>query len=143
VGWSEADITIIKSTLEQIAPYRQAILIGVPILIIIFIFEVLLFVLGLVILIAGKIPLSRMRSVNDAAARIIGVVLMIPLLLYLIGCKLCHISPVATQEEIDLVLDPLLPFSIGYMQIGVFVGTMFCLTVAGLLTAVTAETKRR
>ncbi len=121
----------------------QAILLDVLILIIIFTIEVLLFLLGLVILIAGKIPLSRRRSVNDAAARLIGVVLMVPLPLYLFGCKLCHISPVARQEEIDAVMDPLMPFSIGFLQIGVVVATMFCLLMSSVMAAVTSEMKRR
>jgi EamA domain-containing membrane protein RarD len=109
----------------------------------VFILEAIVFIPGFIILVVGKIPLTRRRAVNDAAARIIGVILMLPLALYLIACRSLHIPPLATKEDIELIMDPLMPYTVGYLQIGAVAATLFCLVMAGILAFSASEIKRR
>jgi hypothetical protein len=109
----------------------------------VFILVSVVFIPGFVILIAGKVPLTRRRSVNDAAARLVGVLLMVPLPLYLIACKSCHVPPLATEEQIQLIMDPLMPFTAGYLHIGTVAATVFCILLAAVLAMATSEVKRR
>jgi hypothetical protein len=109
----------------------------------VFILEAVLFIPGFVILLAGKIPLSRRRSVNDSAARIVGAILMTPLPLYLIGCYRIQISPLATENEIQSIMDPLAPYSAGFLHIAAVAAAFFCVLLAVFLAIVTSETKRR
>jgi hypothetical protein len=108
-----------------------------------FILEAALFVPGFLAFVYGKIPMTRRRSVNGAAARVVGAILMVPLPLYLFACRSCHVSPLASDEEIQAIMDPLKPFTAGFLRLGAVAAAFFCALLATVLAVVTSETKRR
>jgi hypothetical protein len=99
-----------------------------------------LFVPGLLVLLVGKIPLTRRRSVNGSAARIVGAILMIPLLLYLIACRQSHVSPYGSDPA---SLDPLMPETEGFVRLSAMMASAVCLLMATVLAIIASEKQRR
>src|SRR5258708_16850985 len=58
-----------------------------------FILEGLLFVLGILAFIVGKVPVTRRRMARGSAARLARLILMAPLPLYLLACKRSNVAP--------------------------------------------------
>jgi hypothetical protein len=105
-----------------------------------FILEVALFALGLAAFPLGKVPLTRRRAVHGAAAHLVGAILMIPLAVYLVACKQSHVSPLGTEAPGD---DPLMPVTAGFVRLTALAAAFLSLLLAGVLAAITSETRRR
>jgi hypothetical protein len=105
-----------------------------------FIVQAIIFALGGIALIIGKIPMSRRRFVQGSAARIIGLILMIPLPLYIVACRQSH-APLLGID--DRNLDPLMPHTEGFIRLVAMAATFACLLAATVLALVTSETRRR
>jgi hypothetical protein len=104
------------------------------------ILEMVLFVPGALAFVIGKVPLTRRRRVNGSAARIVGVMLMIPLALYLIACKRSHLNPLGSDIH---DLDPLLPHTEGFVHLVAIAGAFACFLAAMVFAIVTSEMRRR
>jgi hypothetical protein len=61
----------------------------------------------------------------------------------LIACKSCNVPPLATEEDLQLIMDPLKPYGAGYLHIGTAAATAFCVLLAVILAVATSEVKRR
>ncbi len=105
-----------------------------------FILEVVLFVLGMAAFVVGKVPLTRRRMVRASAARLVGAILMIPLVLFLIACKQSHVSPLGPDPE---SLDPLMPVTEGFVRLVAMSATCASVLAATVLALVTSERRRR
>jgi len=105
-----------------------------------FILEAVLFILGTTAFIVGWVPLTRRRSVHGAAARFVGAILMIPLPLYLVACRQSHVSPLGSETE---SLDPLMPYSEGFVRLAALSAAFACTLAAVVLAIVTSEPRRR
>ena len=105
-----------------------------------FILDVVLFIPGLLVLFLGKVPLTRRRLVQGSAARLIGAVLMFPLPLYLVACRRAGVPPLGGEE---LILDPFMPVTAGYVHLVAVGAALASLLVATVLACVTSETRRR
>jgi hypothetical protein len=105
-----------------------------------FIFEAVLFVVGITAFVFGKFPVTRRRRVNGSAARVVGAILMIPLPLYLVACKQHHVSLFGPARRDP---DPLVYVAEGYIRLfGLGVG-LACLLAATVLAIITSELPRR
>jgi hypothetical protein len=105
-----------------------------------FIVQAIVFTLGGLAFIIGKVPMSRRRFVQGSAARIIGIILMIPLPLYVAACRQSH-APLMGSD--DRNLDPLMPHTEGFIRLVAVAATFSCLLAATVLAIVTSETRRR
>jgi hypothetical protein len=105
-----------------------------------FILESALFLPGLIAFLVGKIPLSRRRAVNGSAARVVGLLLMIPLPLYLIACQRSHVAPLGLDRP---RLDPLLHETEGFVRLGAILAAFGSVLAATVLTIIASETKQR
>jgi hypothetical protein len=105
-----------------------------------FILEAVLFVLGMTALVIGNVPLPRRRVVRGSAARLVGVILMIPLPLYLVACKRSHVPPLGWDAE---TMDPLMPFTEGFLHLAALASAFASLLAATVLALATSETRRR
>jgi hypothetical protein len=105
-----------------------------------FILESVLFTLGLAALIVGKVPVTRKRKATGSAARLVGVILMIPLVVYLLACKQTNVAPLGSDRP---SLDPLMPHTEGFVRLGALLGGLSCLLVATVLAIITSEPPRR
>jgi hypothetical protein len=105
-----------------------------------FIVQAIIFALGSLAFVIGKIPMNRRRFVQGSAARIIGVILMIPLPLYLFACRQSH-APLLGSD--DRNLDPLMPHTEGFIRLIAMAATFSCLLAAVTLAIITSETRRR
>ena len=105
-----------------------------------FILEIALFIPGLLALLTGRVPLTRRRVVKDTAARLVGVILMIPLPLYLIACRRSHVPPLGSDEP---SLDPLMHETVGFVRLAGVMAALACFLAASVLAIVTSETRRR
>jgi hypothetical protein len=105
-----------------------------------FILEVVLFVPGLIILLVGYMPLTRLRVVRGSAARLVGFVLTIPLPLYLIACKRSNVPPLGSNVP---SLDPLMPETKGFVRLAAVMAALACLLAAAVLAIVTSERRER
>jgi hypothetical protein len=79
-----------------------------------FIVEAVLCWFGVLALLLGQVPLTRRRTVRGSAARLVGIILMIPLLPYLWACKQSHVSPFGAEPH---SLDPLKPETEGFVRL--------------------------
>jgi len=105
-----------------------------------FIVQATIFALGTVAFVIGKIPMSQRRYVQGSAARIIGIILMVPLPLYIAACRQSH-APLLGSD--DRNLDPLMPHTEGFIRLVAIAATFSCLLAATVLAIVTSETRRR
>ncbi len=105
-----------------------------------FVLEATLFVLGMLALLIGKVPLTRRRSVRGAAACVVSVILMIPLPLYLVACMRSHVSPFGSEQY---SLDPLKPETEGFVRLAALMAAFGCSLAAGILAIVASETRPR
>jgi hypothetical protein len=105
-----------------------------------FIIETVLFFLGLFAFFHGWIPLTRRRSVNGAAARVAGAILMIPLPLYLIACEQSHLSPLGYPTD---ELDPLMPETEGFVHLSAILAALGSFLAASVLSITASEKKPR
>jgi len=105
-----------------------------------FILEVALFFPGALALIFGYVPLTPRRVVRGSAARLVGVLLMIPLPLYLIACKQSHVPPLGSDRP---SLDPLMPETEGFVRLSAVLAAIGCVLAATVLAIVTSERRRR
>jgi hypothetical protein len=105
-----------------------------------FILEASLFVLGMTAIVFGKVPLTRRRVVRGSAAYLVGAILMIPLPLYLVACKQSHLSPLGSNTE---SLDPLMPFSEGFLRLAALAAAFASVLAATVLAVVASETRPR
>jgi hypothetical protein len=105
-----------------------------------FIIQVVIFGAGALAFVIGKIPMSRRRFVQGSAARIIGIILMIPLPLYVAACRQSH-APLLGSD--DRNLDPLMPHTEGFIRLVAMAAIFSCLLAATVLAIVTSETRRR
>jgi hypothetical protein len=109
-----------------------------------FLLELALFLPGLLAFLFGKVPLTRRRRVRASAARLVGLVLMIPLPLYLFACKQSHVAPLGSDEP---ALDPLgeqfQPHTIGFVRLAAVMAALACLLAATVLALVTSEVRPR
>jgi hypothetical protein len=106
-----------------------------------FIFDAGLFVFGLAVLVFGKMPLSMRRTVSGSAARVVGVILMVPLPLYLEACKRTHVNLFGTV--IRRHEDPLVPVGEGYVRLFGLAAGFACILAATVLAIIASETPRR
>ncbi len=102
--------------------------------------EIVLFVLGLTAFVIGLIPLSRRRRVRGSAARVVGVILMIPLPLYLVACRRSDVSPLGPDE---FALDPLKPMTEGFVRLVGVAAAFMCVLAATVLALVASDPPRR
>jgi hypothetical protein len=105
-----------------------------------FILEVALFIPGLLAVLIGHVPLTRRRVVRGSAARLIGVLLMIPLPLYLIACKQSHVAPLGADRP---SLDPLMPETEGFVRLSAVLAAIGCVLAATVLAIITSERRGR
>ena len=105
-----------------------------------FILETALFVPGLLAFLFGRIPLTLRRRVQGAAARIVGIILMIPLPLYLVACKQSHIPPLGSDQP---SMDPLMPTTQGFVRLAALLAAIGSLLAASVLAIVTSEKRPR
>lgn len=105
-----------------------------------FVVQAVIFALGTLALGIGKIPMSRRRLVQGSAARLIGIILMIPLPLYIAACRQSH-APLLGSD--DRNLDPLMPHTEGFIRLVAMAATFACLLAAMTLAIVASETRRR
>ena len=102
--------------------------------------QAIVFALGVLAFVIGKIPMSRRRFVRGSAARMIGIILMIPLPLYVFACRQSH-APLLGID--DRNLDPLMPHTEGFIRLMAMAATFSCLLAAVTLAIITSETRRR
>jgi hypothetical protein len=105
-----------------------------------FILESVLFAVGLAAFIFGKVPVTRKRRVSGSAARLVGVVLMIPMVLYLIACKQSHVPPLGIDERF---LDPLERMAVGFVRLVAMSAAFASFLAAMVFAIVTSEPPRR
>jgi hypothetical protein len=106
-----------------------------------FLLEVGLFLAGVVAVVGGWVPLTRQRRVRGAAARVVGAILMIPLPLFLVACKQCHVGPLRAN---GLILDdPLMPMTQGLVRLIAMSAAFACALAATVLACVSSELPRR
>jgi hypothetical protein len=105
-----------------------------------FIVEAILCFLGLLALFVGQVPVTRRRVVRGSAARLVGVILMIPLPLYLAACKQSHVSPFGAEAH---SLDPLKPEAEGFVRLAGVMAAVGSVLAATVLAIVTSESRRR
>ena len=105
-----------------------------------FIVEAVLCLLGLLALFVGQVPVTRRRVVRGSAARLVGVILMIPLPLYLAACKQSHVSPFGAEAH---SLDRLKPETEGFARLAGVMAAMGSVLAATVLAMVTSESRRR
>jgi hypothetical protein len=65
---------------------------------------------------------------------------MFPLPLYLIACKQSHVAPLGPQQP---SLDPLMHETEGFVKLSALLAAFGSILAAGVLAAITSETKRR
>jgi len=105
-----------------------------------FILEATLFVIGMLALLIGKVPLTPRRTVRGAAARVVGIILMIPLPLYLVACKQSHVLPLGRDAD---SLDPLMHETEGFVYLSAAAAAFACVLAATVFAIVTSEKRRR
>jgi hypothetical protein len=105
-----------------------------------FIVEAVLFFLGLAALVIGEVPLARRRVVRGSAARLVGIILMIPLPLYLVACKQSHVSPFGAEAH---SLDPLKHESEGFARLAGLMAAAGSALAATVLAIISSESRRR
>ena len=105
-----------------------------------FILEAALFVPGMAAFVIGKVPVTRRRRVKGSAARLLGVILMMPLPLYLVACKQSHVAPLGGD---GLSLDPLMPMTEGFVRLVAMSAAFVSVLAAVVLAFVTSEKARR
>ena len=105
-----------------------------------FILEAVIFALGIPAVIFGKIPITPRRAVRGSAARVVGAILLVPLPLYLVACKRSNVAPFALDGR---GLDPLKPFSEGFVKLSAMSAAFACVLAATVLAIVASEPKRR
>jgi hypothetical protein len=106
-----------------------------------FIFETSLFAIGLLIFLFGRLPLTPNRTVRGSPAYLIGVLLMIPLGVYLIACRETGLSPLG-WESLSRT-DPYQPMTGGFLRLAAMASAFGCLLMATVLAIIASETKRR
>lgn len=104
------------------------------------ILEVVLFFLGVAICGLGQLPLSRRRRVQGSAAYFVGAILMIPLPLYALISKECHVPPLGTPL---VGLDPYGPVTEKLVHMCAVVAACACVLVASVLAGVASELRPR
>ena len=132
-----------------------------------FVLQVVTFALGVLVFAIGKVPLTRRRMVRGSAARVIGAILMIPLLLYLVVCMQYRVPPLGSDsQQLDshvhtrqgggqphlpplgsdpqnLNPEPIIPVTPeGFVQASALAAALGCLLAATVLALVTSETRR-
>jgi hypothetical protein len=105
-----------------------------------FIVQAIVFALGAIVFVVGRVPMSRRRYVQGSAARVIGLILMIPLPLYIFACRQSH-APLLGID--DRNLDPLMPHTQGFIRLIAMAATFSCLLAALTLAIIASETRRR
>ena len=105
-----------------------------------FLLELALFVPGLIALVVGKVPLTRRRAVHGSAARVVGILLMVPLPLYLVACKRSQLAPLG---EDPLSLDPLRRSAQEFVQLAALLAAFASLLTATVFALATSEEERR
>jgi hypothetical protein len=105
-----------------------------------FILESALFILGLAAFFFGRVPVTRKRSVKGSAARLVGVILMVPLPLYLFACKQSNLAPLELGGR---SLDPLHPFTEGFVKLVALAGAFGSVLAATVLAIIASEPPRR
>jgi len=105
-----------------------------------FILEMVIFGFGVLAFLVGWIPITRRRRVQGSAARTVGIILMIPLPLYFIACKRSNIAPLAWEVR---SLDPLKPFTEGFVKLSAMSAAFACVLAATVLAVIASELKRR
>jgi hypothetical protein len=105
-----------------------------------FLLELALFVPGLIALVVGKVPLTRRRAVHGSAARLVGVILMVPLPLYLVACKRSQLAPLGEDPP---GLDPLRHSAQEFARLAALVAAFAGLLAATVFALATSEEQRR
>jgi hypothetical protein len=105
-----------------------------------FLLEGFLFVLGILALIVGKVPVTRRRMAKGSAARLVGLILMAPLPLYLFACKRSNVAPLGSDKP---SLDPLISATEGFIKLVALAGTFASVLAATVLAIITSEKPRR
>jgi hypothetical protein len=106
-----------------------------------FIFETTIFVVGLMVFLFGRLPLAPRRMVRGSPAHLIGIVLMIPMAVYLIACKQTNLSPLGWTELSRT--DPYQPFTGGFLRLAALASAFGCLLMAAVLALITADKRPR
>src|SRR5436305_12874631 len=105
-----------------------------------FVLESILFVLGLLALIFGRVPVARRRMAKGSAARLVGLILMAPLPLYLYACSRSHVAPLGTDKP---SLDPLISATEGFIKLVALAGAFASVLAATVLAIIPSEKPRR
>jgi hypothetical protein len=105
-----------------------------------FILEGFLFVLGILALIVGKVPVTRRRMAKGSAARLVGLILIAPLPLYLLACKRSNVAPLGSDKP---SLDPLISATEGFIKLVALAGAFASVLAATVLAIITFEKPRR
>jgi hypothetical protein len=106
-----------------------------------FIFDTTLFVIGFIAFLVGRLPVTRRRRVNGSPARLIGILLMIPLGVYVIACRETNLSPLG-WEELSRT-DPYQPMTGGFLRLSAMAAAFGCLLMAVVLAIIASEPRRR
>jgi hypothetical protein len=106
-----------------------------------FILETSLFVIGAIVFVIGKLPLTRRRIVSGSPTRVIGFILMIPLGIYVVACKQSNVSPLG-WEEVSRT-DPWMPITGGFVRLAALAAAFGCGLMAVVLAIIASETRRR
>jgi hypothetical protein len=104
------------------------------------ILEASLFFIGLAICGLGKVPLSRRRRVQGAAAYFVGAILMLPLPFYAIASQKCHVPPLGTPL---VGHDAFGPITAKFVHLSGVGAAFACVLVASVLAGVTSEIRPR
>jgi hypothetical protein len=104
-----------------------------------FLLELALFVPGVLAFVFGKVPLTRRRAVRGSAARLVGVLLLIPFPLYLVACRNSHVAPLGDDP---LSLDPLQRAAQEFVRLVALIAAFTSLLVATVFALTTSEKQR-
>jgi hypothetical protein len=105
-----------------------------------FVLEFVLFLLGLGALVFGQVPVTKKRKATGSAAHLVGVILMVPLLIYLLACNQTNTPPLSLDAR---SLDALRPHTEGFVKLVAVAGALACMLVAAVLAIITSEPPRR
>ena|SRR6516164_7039670 len=105
-----------------------------------FLLEAALFALGLVVLLVGRVPLPRRRVVRGSAAWVVGVILLVPLPVYLVACRQSGVPPLGLERP---GLDPLQPVTVGFVRLGAVAAAFGSVLAATVFAIISSETRRR
>jgi hypothetical protein len=105
-----------------------------------FILESVLFLIGLAAFIFGKVPVTRKRKATGSAARVVGAILMIPLVIYLLACKQTNVAPLGSDRP---SMNALMPHTEGFVRLGAVLAALSCLLAATVLAVIASEPPRR